>query len=77
MEVRDYDWMKYKINRLLISTQYTHVFNLPPKRDWKGFNGAVSQIQYFPEISLNLIKRVDKEIFECESRAVKYDATRN
>ena len=77
LEVKDSDWMEQEINRLLVSAQYTRVLNSPPKCDWKGVDGTFAQISHlFPELSLNLIKRVVKETFECESRGKQYDAKR-
>ena len=74
---KDRDWLEQEINRLLISAQWSRVLGSPPMCEWKGVNGAFSQISHvFPDLSLNLIKKVVRETWECEIRGEEYNARR-
>ena len=69
--------MEQEINCLLISAQFSRVLGSPPMCEWKGVNGAFSQISHvFPDLSRNLIKKVVRETWECEIRGEEYNARR-
>ena len=66
-------WQDRYINRLLISSYFTHVLKSSPRSDWKGVGGTTSIIKdVFPHVSRFKINLIPRKTSHCKANGLVY-----